>query len=310
MRKSLENYLYDLLCIGEPIVDYFMHEQEIPSKTLCSEGVISISKSKMDNLVRYTKAENIFSGGSAFNTARWFSTSGNYLSSFFGPLGCDSISKYIREDLTQHKIINLCTFPSQATSRVCAIIHKNKQRSFLFHNTLNNYFPIPSSEILNRSRIIHLEGYMLRYPHSLLTILQTISPRSTLSIDLGSWNLLEKHKSLFYQLLDRANIIFGNDKEYRILSQSPEDFIKTYSSNNKIFVCTNSDKNILVAHNKIVQKFHPPQMKVIDSTGAGDAFSGGFLSKYLETNTITEAVNKGLENAASTLSQLGAKPSL
>jgi len=50
--------------------------------------------------------------------------------------------------------------------------------------------------------------------------------------------------------------------------------------------------------------------KVIDTTGAGDAFAAGFLGKYLKTNSIKEGLAFGARNAASVIENLGAQNGL
>lgn len=50
--------------------------------------------------------------------------------------------------------------------------------------------------------------------------------------------------------------------------------------------------------------------KVLDTTGAGDSFSSGFLGKYIKTQNIQEALIFGAKNAASNLKSLGAQNGL
>ncbi len=47
--------------------------------------------------------------------------------------------------------------------------------------------------------------------------------------------------------------------------------------------------------------------KAKDKTGAGDAFGSGFLSRYAAKKSLTEAMDFGIANASSVVSQIGAK---
>ncbi len=49
--------------------------------------------------------------------------------------------------------------------------------------------------------------------------------------------------------------------------------------------------------------------KIIDTTGAGDAFAAGFLSCYMQDNDVEAALEKGAKVAAETIQQVGAVPS-
>ncbi len=46
--------------------------------------------------------------------------------------------------------------------------------------------------------------------------------------------------------------------------------------------------------------------RVIDTTGAGDAFAAGFLREYCESRRVAESLARGAQNAASTVQRLGA----
>lgn len=50
--------------------------------------------------------------------------------------------------------------------------------------------------------------------------------------------------------------------------------------------------------------------KVIDTTGAGDAFASGFLGEYLKTDSIKKALLFGARNASSVIQYLGAQNGL
>ena len=52
--------------------------------------------------------------------------------------------------------------------------------------------------------------------------------------------------------------------------------------------------------------FYEPifKAKVVDATGAGDAYASGFLGKYIKTNNIQQAMKFGTKNAASVISYL------
>lgn len=56
--------------------------------------------------------------------------------------------------------------------------------------------------------------------------------------------------------------------------------------------------------------YHQPMIKakkVIDTTGAGDAFASGFLGEYLKTDNIQKALLFGAKNACSVIQQMGAQ---
>lgn len=61
------------------------------------------------------------------------------------------------------------------------------------------------------------------------------------------------------------------------------------------------------------QIFYQPAIKVkkiVDATGAGDAFASGFLGEYIKTDSIEKALLLGAKNASSVIEHLGAQNGL
>ena len=50
--------------------------------------------------------------------------------------------------------------------------------------------------------------------------------------------------------------------------------------------------------------------RVVDTTGAGDAFAAGFLAGYTQGNDVTVAARMGNIAAAEVISHMGARPNL
>ena len=53
-----------------------------------------------------------------------------------------------------------------------------------------------------------------------------------------------------------------------------------------------------------------PKDEIVDRTGAGDAYSSGFLAQYLKNRDIEEAMNLGTQNATSVVRYFGGKKGL
>lgn len=50
--------------------------------------------------------------------------------------------------------------------------------------------------------------------------------------------------------------------------------------------------------------------KIVDTTGAGDAFASGFLGEYLKTDSVAKALFFGAKNSSSVITKLGAQNGL
>ena len=58
---------------------------------------------------------------------------------------------------------------------------------------------------------------------------------------------------------------------------------------------------------KYIYSAFPPPVKIIDATGAGDAFAASFLSGIIRKKDIEFAIRLGIINAQSVVSNYGAK---
>jgi ribokinase len=64
-------------------------------------------------------------------------------------------------------------------------------------------------------------------------------------------------------------------------------------------------------YNKIVQKLHPPfNVKVVDTTGAGDAFNGGLATALAEKKPIEEAIIFANAVASLKITKIGTAPAM
>ena len=55
---------------------------------------------------------------------------------------------------------------------------------------------------------------------------------------------------------------------------------------------------------------NPKKIKVVDKTGAGDAFAAGFVAGLIKNKNIEFCLNLGMKEAASVVKHLGAKNDL
>ncbi|MDO8264878.1 MAG: PfkB family carbohydrate kinase, partial [Candidatus Parcubacteria bacterium] len=65
-----------------------------------------------------------------------------------------------------------------------------------------------------------------------------------------------------------------------------------------------------VSDGKYLYRAKSPKIKVVDRTGAGDAFGSGFVSGFIKKGTVDEAIQMGTANAIACLKDWGAKDGL
>ena len=79
-----------------------------------------------------------------------------------------------------------------------------------------------------------------------------------------------------------------------------------------VAVMTKGGEGVIVSDGKYMYMAKPnPERKIVDTTGAGDSFSAGFMSDYIRYNgDIEKGIQLGLANSEACLSEVGAKNGL
>ena len=97
-------------------------------------------------------------------------------------------------------------------------------------------------------------------------------------------------------------VVVANRDEARFLLRDRTTFPETTWS-----VVTSGQRDTVITHaNGEYRRLTPPPAELLDSTGAGDAFTGGFIAALLRSETPVDAVRAGHRLAALTLREPGA----
>jgi sugar/nucleoside kinase (ribokinase family) len=78
-------------------------------------------------------------------------------------------------------------------------------------------------------------------------------------------------------------------------------------ANDRLFVVTlGAEGSIALGGERRLECPAVPVPRVVDTTGAGDAFAAGFVSEYCRSKDIRESLRRGSEKAAESLGRVGA----
>ena len=70
---------------------------------------------------------------------------------------------------------------------------------------------------------------------------------------------------------------------------------------------TNKDKEVIAYDGQKKYSLIPHKLKVVERTGAGDAFASGFVAGQMIGKSIEESLKLGLEESESVIKHQGAK---
>ena len=87
-----------------------------------------------------------------------------------------------------------------------------------------------------------------------------------------------------------------------------EDVIEFSKKIKKLIVITRGEKGALAINKeKVIECSAKKNLKVIDLTGAGDLFAGGFLDGFIKGKSIEESLEKGTEMSSKIIQIIGAR---
>ncbi|ADT84885.1 carbohydrate kinase family protein [Thermococcus barophilus] len=114
---------------------------------------------------------------------------------------------------------------------------------------------------------------------------------------------------LLKNIVKNTEIIFPNEREARMITKT-EDIKEAakvlHEWGAKIIVITKGERGVLVYDGEKFAEFKAlPINEIVDPTGAGDAFAGGFLAYYAKGKSLKECVAQGLFRAREVLKKKG-----
>ncbi len=142
--------------------------------------------------------------------------------------------------------------------------------------------------------------------YNVFDIVMAVPTTATIAVDFSdfasdaNFDLLEKY-------IDQIDIaFFGLGKDQKHIIERISALAKTHG---KVMVVTlGADGSIAFKGEEHYSCAAIKVPKIVDTTGAGDAFAAGFLAHYMHGVSLQAALEKGAQNAAKTIQYMGSVP--
>jgi sugar/nucleoside kinase (ribokinase family) len=272
--------------IGSALVDILVHEDDkFIEKTGAAKGGMTL----VDNtwiehiLANNSGAPAIVAGGSACNTVVGVGRLGGN-ARFIGKCGVDQWGRQYENDLVQQNVDPALLRSESPTGRVLSIITPDAQRTmFTYLGASAETRPEEiSAASFADAAVVHVEGYLLFNPDLIETALAAAKKAGALiSLDLASFTVVEQSLEVLERLVaDYVDILLANEDEARAFTgQSDETLaLRTLAQKADIAVLKVGPRGSHIAHDG--QTIHIQALgdgSAVDTTGAGDLWSAGFL---------------------------------
>ncbi|MBI4714044.1 carbohydrate kinase family protein [Candidatus Uhrbacteria bacterium] len=135
-----------------------------------------------------------------------------------------------------------------------------------------------------------------------------------LGINPGTVQISER-KPVLFELIQKAEVLFVNRSEAQYLISKTIDEItrlatELYSLGAKVVVVTDGKNGAACFDGKTLLSIDIFPGKLVEATGAGDAFATGFIGALMHGKTAKDALKWGSVNSASVIGQVGPQDGL
>ncbi len=305
-----------VLGIGNAIVDVIckVEDKFITQNNLIKSTMKLVDETEFKKLLSTLKIEETVSGGSVANSIVGLSQLGDDVG-FIGKVCDDDLGKKYENGLKKE---NVGFFYSKKKEKIptgtCLIlITPDSERTMVtFLGTAGkiNENDIDTSAVKN-SNILFLEGYLWDEGEPKKAFEKAINNSNRVAMSLSDLFCVERHKPHFLEIVkNKLDITFANEQEIMSLIDAKkfDDVINFAKEINKLIVITRGEKGaIAISKNEIQECSAKKNLRIIDLTGAGDLFAGGFLHGIINKKSLKESLETGTEMSSKVIQIIGAR---
>ncbi len=327
MKKIYSNFDLkkdiDLIGLGNAIVDIIVkvEDQFLELNNLKKGSMNLINSNESEVLLENCKVIKKISGGSSANTIVGLAELGHNVQ-FIGRVKNDNFGNFFSTDIKKSKTIfntpPIDEGPSSAHSII--FITPDAQRTMCTYLGASVEFEpkdVNYNSIKN-SKYLYLEGYLWDSNLAKNAFLKAANiakeSNTKIILSLSDSFCVDRHRESFLDLIENyIDIVFCNESE--VLSLFKENDLQrckeSISSICELVIITLGSKGSLVINKGESEEIKPLQLgKIIDTTGAGDLYAGGFIHGLIKNYALKKCGEIGSICAGHIITQLGSRSNI
>ena len=313
----------DLIGLGNAIVDIIVNVEDkfLELNNLKKGSMNIVSSNESEFLLKNCEVIKKISGGSSANTVVCLAELGNNVQ-FIGRVKNDYFGKFFSNDIKKSNTI-FKTPPvdkGPASAHSIILITPDAQRTMCTYLGASVEFEPKdiNSDSIKNSKYLYLEGYLWDSDlakHAFLKAAKIAKESDTkIILSLSDSFCVERHRNSFLELIKNyVDIVFCNEKEVLSLFKN-KDFPsckESISSICELAVITLGSKGSLIVNKGNIKEIKPINLgKIIDTTGAGDIYAGGFIHGLLNDFSIKKCGEIGSICAGHIITELGSRSNI
>ncbi len=294
-------FRYDVLCIGSATVDHFLTIEEPFSSVRPGDKIL-------------VKGSTVFTGGGANNAACALAKLG-LNAKVLTKLGSDHNADFIIKDLAKFGVKNIARHPSRKATDFATIISSTKEKDRII------YVHKGASEDLHECDyaqhqlwadwiyLASVTGDSFKKGRAIVEYAHAKGKRVLFNPSLY---LAKKGVRYLSSILKASSILVLNKEEAQALlhdarSSMEQLLLKLWNLGPETVIITNGPKPLYAYHHRRIYILTPPNVKIVHTAGAGDAFTAGLLGGIIKGYDFADALRLGQVNASSVIQHLGTK---
>ncbi len=310
----------DILGIGNAIVDVLAPTDDafLAGRGLPKGGMQLIDTTQAEALYAAMPAGVESSGGSAANTCAVAAALGAKVG-FLGKVAADQLGTVFAHDIKAAGV-HFPTAPLASgapTARCLILVTPDGQRTMnTFLGACVTFGPedVDAAEVA-RAKVVYLEGYLFDPPAAQAAFRAAASAAHAagrkVALTLSDPFCVGRHRDAFRAFVaEECDILFANEAEILALYET-DDFevaAARVAQDVEIAALTRSEHGSVILSGGQRHVVAAQPTKVVDTTGAGDAYAAGFLAAWTMGRPLAEAGRWGSIAAAEVISHYGARP--
>jgi sugar/nucleoside kinase (ribokinase family) len=259
------------------------------------------------------------SGGSVANSAAGIASFGGSVA-FFGRRRNDQLGDFFAHDMRSVGVAipNAPAETGAPTGRCIVTITPDGERTMCTALGAAREMAIEDIDfdVVAASGITFLEGYQFGQPLSRIAMRAAAehahaNGRQVAFSTCDAWCVREFRDEILDIVEHEIDILFANELEIRLLYgvDTFDEAMQAVNHHCEVAVLTRSEKgSVIVTDDEVHVLDAEPLAEIVDSTGAGDQFAGGFLFGYTQGYDVATSGRLGALAAAEVLSHVGARP--
>jgi sugar/nucleoside kinase (ribokinase family) len=309
-----------LLGISNAIVDVLAHVDEaFLERVGAPRGSMTlIDEARARDIYSMMGPATEMSGGSVANTIANFAGLGGR-AAYIGRVSADQLGEIFVHDMRALGVdVRVAPVAGGApTARSHILITPDGQRTMQTYLGACTELAVAdvTDETVGRPEVVLLEGYVWDIPEGPALIARAIAiarrHSAKIALSLSDSFCVDRHRDEFLDAVrSDVDIVFADDDEVMALLgvDSFDDVARAVPAFERLFVMTRSEKGSVIVQGKVrIDQPAIPVAKVVDTTGAGDAYTAGFLFGLTSGRPLAECAKIGTECGSAVIQRVGAR---